>query len=530
MFLSDPVSRLSTQMTRFPRRSSSSHRCEPRNPAPPVTRQVGIASSVEGRATRRSPGNTRPAKPGLQDSKKPAGTVDESLMPSVRGTRTKRGMRRRLPRIGARRPRRCSYAPRARRPGPARSRSSWAPSRTVFSIAGDNSGNALAVLAGESADRPLLLTDVRLGRGRVHLGRRAAVPRRAALLHDRRARPRFVRLRRRGRRLGPDRLARLTTRRRAAQGDGARDAAALRQPGDDRGRRLRRRGRHRRRGQPGGDAIVAFTRGGPRRPGAPPSSHDLARAVPARATLTPSATSAEAASIGGDGAAVVAWIRSTKRRVRADRQPRRRHEVAARRHGARERRPDDRALADRRGRARLAGRGRRDPARTAQRPRPLLALASGQARRPRRARRRLQLRRRRPRPRVRRLARAARPGPQALRRDRTGRRRVRASPSWSPARASACRRSPRGRAPARSSHGARRPAGRRASLRGAASSRRRRPSPSRSTITTRPSPARPRSPAPARASTSSGRRRLPTRPTSSAICIYQSYDLQEPVG
>src|SRR4051794_1747912 len=42
MFLSDPVSRLSTQMTRWPRRRSSSHRCDPRNPAPPVTRQVAM--------------------------------------------------------------------------------------------------------------------------------------------------------------------------------------------------------------------------------------------------------------------------------------------------------------------------------------------------------------------------------------------------------------------------------------------------------------------------------------------------------
>src|SRR6476620_9896616 len=42
MFASDPVSRLSTQITRCSRRSSSSHRCEPRNPAPPVTRQVAI--------------------------------------------------------------------------------------------------------------------------------------------------------------------------------------------------------------------------------------------------------------------------------------------------------------------------------------------------------------------------------------------------------------------------------------------------------------------------------------------------------
>src|SRR5262245_28369978 len=43
MFASEPVSRLSTQMTRCPRRRSSSHKWEPRKPAPPVTRQVGMA-------------------------------------------------------------------------------------------------------------------------------------------------------------------------------------------------------------------------------------------------------------------------------------------------------------------------------------------------------------------------------------------------------------------------------------------------------------------------------------------------------
>src|ERR1017187_2591317 len=46
MFASEPVSRVSTQITRFPRRSSSSQRCEPRNPAPPVTKQVDIVSSL----------------------------------------------------------------------------------------------------------------------------------------------------------------------------------------------------------------------------------------------------------------------------------------------------------------------------------------------------------------------------------------------------------------------------------------------------------------------------------------------------
>src|SRR3954451_13935573 len=55
-FLSDPVSRLSTQITRWPRRRSSSHRCDPRNPAPPVTRQV--AMDPQGTAY----GGTQPAR------------------------------------------------------------------------------------------------------------------------------------------------------------------------------------------------------------------------------------------------------------------------------------------------------------------------------------------------------------------------------------------------------------------------------------------------------------------------------------
>src|SRR5713226_6789785 len=42
MFCSDPVSRLSTHRTRKPLAISASQRCEPRNPAPPVTTAVGI--------------------------------------------------------------------------------------------------------------------------------------------------------------------------------------------------------------------------------------------------------------------------------------------------------------------------------------------------------------------------------------------------------------------------------------------------------------------------------------------------------
>ena len=49
MFASDPVSRLSTQMTRWPFPSSASQRWEPRNPAPPVTTDVGIERPIRPR-------------------------------------------------------------------------------------------------------------------------------------------------------------------------------------------------------------------------------------------------------------------------------------------------------------------------------------------------------------------------------------------------------------------------------------------------------------------------------------------------
>src|SRR3954453_15786075 len=42
MLASDPVSKLSTQITRCPCASNASHRCEPRKPLPPVTRQVAM--------------------------------------------------------------------------------------------------------------------------------------------------------------------------------------------------------------------------------------------------------------------------------------------------------------------------------------------------------------------------------------------------------------------------------------------------------------------------------------------------------
>src|ERR1700727_239888 len=48
MFASEPVSRLSTQITRLPRASSSSHRCDPRKPAPPVTMHVATAGNLRG--------------------------------------------------------------------------------------------------------------------------------------------------------------------------------------------------------------------------------------------------------------------------------------------------------------------------------------------------------------------------------------------------------------------------------------------------------------------------------------------------
>src|SRR5919112_1741013 len=49
MLRSEPVSKLSTQITRWPRRSSSSQRWDPRKPAPPVTSDVGMAASLVAR-------------------------------------------------------------------------------------------------------------------------------------------------------------------------------------------------------------------------------------------------------------------------------------------------------------------------------------------------------------------------------------------------------------------------------------------------------------------------------------------------
>src|SRR6185437_76180 len=64
MLASDPVSRLSTTITRLPLRSSSSARCEPRKPAPPVIRQVdtGLQSSVP--TCRRAPPSLGSGSPG----------------------------------------------------------------------------------------------------------------------------------------------------------------------------------------------------------------------------------------------------------------------------------------------------------------------------------------------------------------------------------------------------------------------------------------------------------------------------------
>src|SRR5262245_60227141 len=59
MLESDPVSRLSTQITRCPSASRCSHRCDPRKPAPPVTTEVGIKGIVgRGRGEDPSPNTT----------------------------------------------------------------------------------------------------------------------------------------------------------------------------------------------------------------------------------------------------------------------------------------------------------------------------------------------------------------------------------------------------------------------------------------------------------------------------------------
>src|SRR3712207_1669793 len=48
MLASEPVSKLSTHTTSWPRARSSSHRWDPRNPAPPVTMHLGTAAQDSG--------------------------------------------------------------------------------------------------------------------------------------------------------------------------------------------------------------------------------------------------------------------------------------------------------------------------------------------------------------------------------------------------------------------------------------------------------------------------------------------------
>src|SRR3954447_2568041 len=69
-FVSDPVSRLSTQITRWPLASRWSQRCDPRNPAPPVTSEVGIRERVlalSARAARSLAGVARTRGSGQDD-------------------------------------------------------------------------------------------------------------------------------------------------------------------------------------------------------------------------------------------------------------------------------------------------------------------------------------------------------------------------------------------------------------------------------------------------------------------------------
>src|SRR5207248_8132695 len=68
MFSSEPVSRLSMQITRQSRASRYSQRCDPRNPAPPVTTAVltGSILRLEELATPhyRAPARRRAETPG----------------------------------------------------------------------------------------------------------------------------------------------------------------------------------------------------------------------------------------------------------------------------------------------------------------------------------------------------------------------------------------------------------------------------------------------------------------------------------
>ena len=95
-----PVIRLSTTRTRSPRRASSSQRCDPMKPAPPVTRykDIGLecvnasADSVSRRCSRRSSGSARltPAlgcRKAPQRSRKPNSVPPSSAVARLRGLR-----------------------------------------------------------------------------------------------------------------------------------------------------------------------------------------------------------------------------------------------------------------------------------------------------------------------------------------------------------------------------------------------------------------------------------------------------------
>ena len=117
MLASVPVSRLSTQITRWPRRSSSSHRCEPRNPAPPVTRLVGMASNLAG-SGRRGARSARLRGPRAHDVHLAAAHRDASR---------RRGARAAPGRTFARSPARRAAAARVTAPSPARSQREHPP-------------------------------------------------------------------------------------------------------------------------------------------------------------------------------------------------------------------------------------------------------------------------------------------------------------------------------------------------------------------------------------------------------------------
>ena len=86
MFASVPVSRLSTQITRWLRASSASQRWEPRNPAPPVTTEVDIGVMLPAPAA--VPANTYRTRTSREERRRRRTASATAIAPAASSTNT----------------------------------------------------------------------------------------------------------------------------------------------------------------------------------------------------------------------------------------------------------------------------------------------------------------------------------------------------------------------------------------------------------------------------------------------------------